>query len=74
MDDHMKGMITKLESDLENAKSKKIKGTAKKQKEKVGMINYKLTQSKKIKEKIEEITNNLEFVEKGSMENLKNSL
>jgi hypothetical protein len=36
-------MIAKLESDLEGAKSKKIKSTAKKQKEKVGMINYKLT-------------------------------
>jgi hypothetical protein len=41
--DNLKGMVAKLESDLDNAKSKKIKSTAKKQKEKVGMINYKLT-------------------------------
>ena len=43
MNENMKGIISKLETDLENAKNKKIKGTSKKQKEKVGVINYKLT-------------------------------
>lgn len=72
--DNMNTLITKLETDLDNAKSKKIKGTAKKQKEKVGMINYKLTQSKKIKDKMEELQNSLEFVEGGSLSHLKTCL
>jgi hypothetical protein len=39
----VKGQIAKIEEDLESAKNKKIKGgTIKKQKEKVGSINYKL--------------------------------
>lgn len=43
MEEHFKGLIVKQETDLENSKNKKVKGTSKKQKEKIGILNYKLT-------------------------------
>ena len=55
--DLMRIMHAKLEEELESAKSKKVKGTSKKQKEKVGSINYKLTHVKKIKDMLDELGN-----------------
>lgn len=45
----------KQEEELEATKNKKNKGTAKKFTHKLGAINYKLTQLKKMKEKLEEL-------------------
>lgn len=39
-----------------------MKGTSKKQKEKLGVVNYKMTQVKKYKEKIEETIKAMEYV------------
>lgn len=71
MEDHVKGLIVKFETDLDNAKKQKAKGTSKKQKEKVGVINYKLTQGKKLKEKLNDLTNSLEYLEGNHIKNLK---
>ena len=43
MQEHFKGLIIKLETELETSKNKKVKGTSKKQKEKIGGMTYKLT-------------------------------
>ena len=55
--DQFKPFISKIESELDMQRNKKIKGTtSKKQKEKKEMeLNYKLTQAKKSLEKIEEL-------------------
>lgn len=70
----MKDQIIKMEGDLENAKNKKNKGTLKKQKEKVGAINYKLTQAKKYRDKIEELTQQMDMIEGHQIRNLKQVL
>jgi len=44
-------------------RNKKIKGPPKKQKEKQGALSYKLTHAKKLRDKIEEINNSLDFIE-----------
>ena len=54
--DFMRIQIVKMEEELESAKNKKVKGALKKQKEKVGTINYKVTVAKKIRDRIEDIS------------------
>jgi hypothetical protein len=63
-----------LETELETSKNKKVKGTSKKQKEKIGGVTYKLTQNKKIKDKLEEIANSIDSLEKNAIKNLKIAL
>lgn len=46
----------------------------KKQKEKVGSINSKLTQTKRYKEKIEELVQSMEYVDNNQLKNLKTAL
>lgn len=70
----MKGQALKIEADLDNLRNKKMKGTSKKQKEKQGMVNYKLTQVKKQKEKIEEVSSSLELIDGSLIKNLKHLL
>jgi hypothetical protein len=68
--------MQKLEAELDAQRSKKIKGTtSKKQKEKKEMeLNYKLTQAKKLMEKIEELKTSMEFIEGGTIKDLKEYL
>jgi hypothetical protein len=61
--EYLKNQVIKVEGDLENLRNKKIKGPPKKQKEKQGQMSYKLTQVKKMRDKIEEITNSLDYLE-----------
>ena len=64
--------ILKMEEELESAKSKKLKGgTMKKQKEKVGTINYKVALAKKFKDRIEELSPFIELIDATLMKNLK---
>lgn len=65
----------KQEEELDSAKNKKNKGTAKKQNIKIGAINYKLTQMKKLKEKLEELVSQTEYLTEGSqLKGLKNMM
>ncbi|MFS8160479.1 MAG: hypothetical protein ACMG6E_09800 [Candidatus Roizmanbacteria bacterium] len=73
--DYLKLLICKVEEELEGCKSKKVKGaTSKKQKEKVGVINNKLTSTKRVKERIDDITNQIEFIEGGTIMKLRDLL
>jgi hypothetical protein len=54
MKDTFKNICTGLQEELETARNKKPKGaTSKKQKEKVGTVNYKFTHAKKVSDKFE---------------------
>ena len=55
MSEFVKAQVSKVDSDLESAKNKKKGGTLKKQKEKVGALNYKLGLTKKFKDRIDEL-------------------
>ena len=46
-------------------------GTLKKQKEKVGTINYKVTIAKKFRDKIEEVIQYIDLIDPTLMKNLK---
>lgn len=74
----VKEQIIKLETELDQAKNKKMKGggTLKKQKEKVGSLNYKLTQAKKYREKLDELLTQMDYVDGSSpqIKSLKNVL
>ena len=73
--DYLKLLICKVEEELEGSKSKKVKGaTSKKQKEKVGAINIKLTSTKRVKEKVDEIANQIDFIEGGTIVKLRDLL
>lgn len=73
--DYLKLLICKVEEELEGSKNKKVKGaTSKKQKEKVGAINNKLTSTKRVKERIDDITNQIEFIEGGTIGKLRDLL
>jgi hypothetical protein len=50
------------------------KANTKKQKDKVGSINNKLLYTKKLKERIEELSNQMEFVEGGTILKLRDFL
>ena len=69
--DTMRLLFQKLEEELDSAKSKKVKGTSKKQKEKVGSINYKLTQVKKIKDKLDELALQMDYIDGGTIKQLR---
>jgi hypothetical protein len=64
-------VCVRLEEDLENAKSKKPKGANKKQKEKVVQISTKLNHAKKLKDQFEELNNQMDYIEGGTIKNLK---
>ena len=70
--DWIKKQIESLEVDQDNLRNKKQKGTSKKVKEKQGIISYKITQVKKLKDRVEEITNSaVDVVDVNSTKNLK---
>jgi hypothetical protein len=72
----LKPYISKIEIELEASKNKKIKGTtsqkAKERKEKE--LNYKLSQIKKLKERVEELEGKIEFNEINTFELIKKLL
>jgi predicted transcriptional regulator len=71
----MKILINRAEEELEGSKNKKVKGaTSKKQKEKTGNLAGKLSQTRKIKEKIDELLLQMDFVEGGAITVLKELL
>jgi hypothetical protein len=70
----VKPLISKLEEELESAKSKKPKGTQKKLKEKVGSLNYKLTLAKKVKDKLDELSLQMDFADGGAIKTLRTLL
>ena len=61
--DFVKTQVAKLETDLETMRNKKVKGPPKKQKEKQGALSLKVSQAKKMRDRIEEIANSLEYVD-----------
>ena len=67
----MKTFVGKIEVDLEGLRNKKVKGPPKKQKEKQGVVSYKLTQVKKLMDKIYEISNSIEHLDPSQVKNLK---
>mmetsp|Transcript_5129 Transcript_5129/g.4705 ORF Transcript_5129/g.4705 Transcript_5129/m.4705 type:complete len:83 (+) Transcript_5129:496-744(+) len=73
--EHLKLLLVKLEEDLELQKNKKVsKANTKKQKDKIGSSNTKLLNTKKIKEKLEELLLQMEFIEAGTINTLRNLL
>jgi hypothetical protein len=59
----MKGHVGKIEGELDVLRNKKVKGPPKKQKEKQGVVSNQLSIAKKLKERIEEVTNSIEHLE-----------
>lgn len=72
--DFFKQSVAKLEGELEVLRNKKVKGPPKKQKEKQVALSAKVTAAKKIRDRIEEVTNNLDYIELNSVKNLKSLL
>jgi len=67
-------MIQKLEAELEQAKNKRVKQGSKKQKEKIARLNYKLTQARKQRERVDEVLSNLDLIDGGKIGTFKRLL
>lgn len=68
----IKKQIEALEGDQDNLRNKKQKGTSKKVKEKQGIISYKITQVKKLKDRVEEVMNSaVDVIDGNCTKNLK---
>ena len=72
--DFFKQQASKQEAELEVLRNKKVKGPPKKQKEKQVVLSSKVTQVKKMRDRTEEIVNNLEHIDLQQVKNLKSLL
>lgn len=69
--DFMRTQVSTDEAELEAFRTKKHKGPPKKQKEKLVVLQTTLTNTRKLKDRIEEVIAALEFIEPSQMKNLK---
>lgn len=67
----LKKQISNVEQEVDNIRNKKIRGTSKKQKDMLKTLNEKLKLMRATREKCEELAMTMEFLQGGSIKNLK---
>lgn len=70
----LKKQITKIESEVDNIRNKKIRGATKKQKDMLKELNDKLKLMRATRENCEELAMTMEFLEGGAIKGLKAAL
>lgn len=70
----LKKAIGKVEDEVNNIRNKKIRGTTKKQKDMLKTLNSKLTLMRATRDKCEELSQTMEFLEGDAIKPLKNHL